>query len=302
MILLFELYPIVFICTCAVLGLLIGSFLNVVIYRLPIMMQRDWQREFIAYFAPNVKPEPPGGIPLAETFNLSIPRSACPHCKTPIPASENIPLWSFLRKGGKCQHCDHPIALRYPMVELLTVMLSGFCAWHFGVTIECAIMLLVSWSLISAIAIDIDHMLLPDQITLPLLWLGLLSATQGWFVPLQDAVIGAAIGYLSLWSIYHIFKLLTGKEGMGYGDFKLLAAIGTFVGWQHLLVVILLSSVVGLIYALYTKIASAEPSSPDQTVPAGAIPFGPFLGVAGWITIIYGDAVVHAYLSYMGLR
>lgn len=298
----FSAYPSFFFVTVGLFGLLVGSFLNVVIYRLPIMMQREWQTEFIAYFKPKDLPEPPGGVPLDQPFSLSIPRSACPKCKALITASENIPILSYVLKRGRCQHCQNPIPIRYPVVEAVTALISVWCAWHFGPTVQCAVMLLVSWMLISAVVIDLDHMLLPDQLTLPLLWIGLLVATQGVFVSLHDAVIGAALGYFILWSIYWGFKLLTGKEGMGYGDFKLLSALGAFVGWQYLLVIILLSSVVALVIAIGAMAISNKTSTTnDETVPAGAFPFGPFLGIAGWLTILYGDSIVETYFSLMGL-
>ena len=296
----FSTYPSVFYGTILILGLLVGSFLNVVIYRLPIMMQREWQSEFINYFAPKELPPPPGGVALNDEFNLAYPRSACPNCKSLITATENIPIVSYVFKKGRCQHCNHPIPKRYPIVEALTALVSLWCAWHFGPTVQCGIMLIVTWILISAVGIDLDHMLLPDQLTLPLLWIGLLSATQSWFVSLEDAVWGAVIGYLILWIIYWAFKLLTGKEGMGYGDFKLLSALGAFVGWQHLLVIILLSSVVAIVFAL---IAQAIPTNKqkDATVPDGAFPFGPFLGVAGWLTILYGESIVGWYFTWTGI-
>jgi leader peptidase (prepilin peptidase)/N-methyltransferase len=296
----FSTYPSVFYGTILILGLLVGSFLNVVIYRLPIMMQREWQSEFINYFAPKELPPPPGGVGLNDEFNLAHPRSACPNCKSLITATENIPIVSYVFKKGRCQHCNHPIPKRYPIVEALTALVSLWCAWHFGPTVQCGIMLIVTWILISAICIDLDHMLLPDQLTLPLLWIGLLSATHSWFVSLEDAVWGAVIGYLILWIIYWAFKLLTGKEGMGYGDFKLLSALGAFVGWQHLLVIILLSSVVAIVFAL---IAQAIPTNKqkDATVPDGAFPFGPFLGIAGWLTILYGEPIVRWYFVWTGI-
>lgn len=296
----FSTYPSVFYGTILILGLLVGSFLNVVIYRLPIMMQREWQSEFINYFAPKELPPPPGGVALNDEFNLAHPRSACPNCKSLITATENIPIVSYVFKKGRCQHCNHPIPKRYPIVEALTALVSLWCAWHFGPTVQCGIMLIVTWILISAVCIDLDHMLLPDQLTLPLLWIGLLSATQSWFVSLEDAVWGAVIGYLILWIIYWAFKLLTGKEGMGYGDFKLLSALGAFVGWQHLLVIILLSSVVAIVFAL---IAQAIPTNKqkDATVPDGAFPFGPFLGIAGWLTILYGEPIVRWYFVWTGI-
>ena len=296
----FSTYPSVFYGTILILGLLVGSFLNVVIYRLPIMMQREWQSEFINYFAPKDLPPPPGGVALNDEFNLAHPRSACPNCKSLITATENIPIVSYVFKKGRCQHCNHSIPKRYPIVEALTALVSLWCAWHFGPTVQCGIMLIVTWILISAVGIDLDHMLLPDQLTLPLLWIGLLSATQSWFVSLEDAVWGAVIGYLILWIIYWAFKLLTGKEGMGYGDFKLLSALGAFVGWQHLLVIILLSSVVAIVFAL---IAQAIPTNKqkDATVPDGAFPFGPFLGIAGWLTILYGESIVGWYFTWTGI-
>lgn len=296
----FTTYPLAFLVTVFLLGLLVGSFLNVVIYRLPIMMQREWQSEYINYFAPEERPAPPGGIALSDNFNLAHPRSACPNCKSLITATENIPIVSYLLKKGRCQHCDHSIPKRYPIIEGISALLSLWCALHYGPTLQCAVMLLATWTLISAVCIDLDHMLLPDQLTLPLLWIGILSATQNWFVSLEDAVWGAVIGYLVLWIIYWGFKLLTGKEGMGYGDFKLLAALGSFVGWQHLVVIILLSSVVALAVALIAQVFPNQKQH-DPTLPNGAFPFGPFLGIAGWITILYGETIVTWYFAWMGI-
>ncbi len=269
-------------------SLLIGSFLNVVIHRLPIMMMRQWRKD-IADEWPEVK-LPDSEETTTERYNLSVPRSACPKCGHKISALENIPLLSWLVLGGKCKACKAPISIRYPAVELLTALVSAFAAFQFGFGWNLAAILLLSWSLIALIFIDADTMLLPDQITLPLLWLGLLFNLAGGFVSLENAVIGAAAGYLSLWSVYWGFKLLTGKEGMGYGDFKLLAAIGAWLGWQQLPVIILLSSVVGAVLGIAAIVIQGR----DRAKP---MPFGPYLAIAGWIALYWGDTLVESYLA-----
>ena len=239
--------PTIFMGFVFIVSLMVGSFLNVVIYRLPVMMELSWKAEIAEYSAsqnaavsatPN-STEPP--------FNLVKPDSTCPKCQHKIRAWENIPLISWLLLRGKCSQCKHSISIRYPLVELATGLLSTLVAWHFGFGLAGFAAIVATWLLIAMTFIDLDTMLLPDQLTLSLLWLGLLLSIESPFVSSQDALIGAAVGYLSLWSLYWVFKLLTGKEGMGYGDFKLLAAIGAWVGWQHLAVVILLSSCVGAV-------------------------------------------------------
>ncbi|ALS99638.1 prepilin peptidase [Lacimicrobium alkaliphilum] len=277
--------PAVLIGFTLVLGLMVGSFLNVVIHRLPIMMERSWKQEYQSYFDPEKSPE-------QSRFNLIKPDSQCPVCQHKIRAWENIPLLSWIWLKGKCSQCKTPISARYPLVELLTGLISGLLAWHFGFGWPLLAALIFSWLLIAMTFIDLDRMLLPDQLTLPLLWLGLLLSTQHVFVSPVEAIIGAAAGYLSLWSVYWGFKLLTGKEGMGYGDFKLLAALGAWVGWQYLPMIILLSSFVGAILGLI--LLSVQGKDKGQ-----AIPFGPYLAVAGWVTFLYGEQLSDIYWSWM---
>ncbi len=272
-----------FVLCSLLLGLLVGSFLNVVIHRLPIMMQRDWRaqaREFLELPAEPVA-----------TFNLVLPHSHCPHCDHQIRAWENIPLVSWLALRGKCSACRAPISRRYPLVELLCGVLSAYVAWHFGFSWQAGAMLVLTWGLLAMGMIDIDHQLLPDAIVLPLLWLGLIVNGLGLFAPLSNALWGAIAGYLSLWSVYWLFKLVTGKEGMGYGDFKLLAMLGAWGGWQVLPLTILLSSVVGAVLgSLMLRLQKAESGT--------AIPFGPYLAIAGWIALLWGDRITSSYLQF----
>lgn len=269
------------------LGLLVGSFLNVVIHRLPIIMQRDWQSQCDELNGlSNSQP--------TEILSLSRPRSHCPHCGHVISALENIPVLSFLMLRGRCKQCKSPISLRYPLIELLTATLSLVVAWYFGFTIACAAALLMTWALIALTFIDVDHQLLPDTITLPLLWLGLLFNLFGTFTSLHSAVIGAIAGYLSLWLVFHGFKLLTGKEGIGYGDFKLLAALGAWLGWQFLPAIVLLSSLVGAVVGISLMLLKKQQQ--EQ-----AIPFGPYLAAAGWLALLWGDTLNQWYLSLAGL-
>ena len=295
---LFTLYPIFFYCCVGLFSLLVGSFLNVVIYRLPIIIERDWIKEFTTYYQITFTGKLPGNVSLEEPYNLALPHSTCPHCQHKIRATENIPIVSFLRQGGKCSQCSGKIASRYPIIEGLTALVGVWVALHFGMSYSTGIILIVSFLLIAMIAIDIDKMLLPDQLTLPMLWIGLAASTQNLFVSPSEAIIGAILGYGFLWSVYWGFKLLTGKEGMGYGDFKLLAAIGAFVGWQHLLIVILLSSVVGVVIGLLLPLLQKQQSA-DASVPNNAFPFGPFLGIAGWLTILYGDVILELYIAWL---
>nr|WP_312144232.1 MULTISPECIES: A24 family peptidase [Stutzerimonas stutzeri subgroup] len=273
-----------FVLSAALLGLLIGSFLNVVIYRLPIMMQREWRAQALEYL--ECPPEP-----VRERFNLLLPSSRCPHCDHQIRSWENIPLVSWLALRGKCSSCRAPISSRYPLVELACGLLSGYVAWHFGFTWQAGAMLLLTWGLVAMSMIDIDHQLLPDSLVLPLLWLGLILSNFGLFVSLESALWGAVAGYLSLWSVYWLFKLVTGKEGMGYGDFKLLAMLGAWGGWQVLPLTILLSSVVGAVLGtILLRVQRAESSTP--------IPFGPYLAIAGWIALLWGDRITESYLQF----
>lgn len=274
------------------IGLLVGSFLNVVIYRLPVHLFRDWRqqaRDILIDHGELAKKDVPEAS--SETFNIAFPGSHCPACKAPIKPWHNIPVISyiFLLKG-KCASCGIKISMRYPIVELITGLLSAFVVYHFGLTYAAGLMLVFTWSLIALTLIDADHQILPDDITLPLLWLGLLANVFGVFTDLQSAVIGAAVGYLSLWSIYWLFKLIVKKEGMGYGDFKLLAAMGAWMGWQDLALIIVLSSFVGAIIGIGGILILGK----DKNVP---IPFGPYLAIAGWITFIWGDAIQSYYLQ-----
>jgi leader peptidase (prepilin peptidase) / N-methyltransferase len=260
-----------------VLGLLIGSFLNVVIYRIPKMMQRESDN----YVANELGKE----LPHTDSFNLMVPRSRCSHCGHQITALENIPVISWLVLRGKCSACKAPISARYPAIELLTGLLSGVMVWTFGSGWMGLATLVFLWLLVAMTFIDYDTQLLPDDLTYPLLWLGLLLNLNGTFVPLQDAVIGAAAGYLALWSVYWLFKLATGKEGMGYGDFKLLAALGAWLGWKMLPTIILLSSVVGAIVGISLIVFARR----GRDKP---IPFGPYLAAAGLIALLYGGPIM----------
>ncbi|MES2073101.1 MAG: A24 family peptidase [Pseudomonadota bacterium] len=263
-------------------GLLIGSFLNVVIHRVPKMMQRESDN----YVAVESGREPPH----TDRYNLLAPRSACPHCGHQITALENIPVFSYLAIGGKCRQCKAPISGRYPLVEVLTGALSAFLVWHFGSGPAGLASLPFAYLLIAMTFIDADTQLLPDDLTYPLLWCGLLLNLYGVFVPLQDAVIGAAAGYLVLWAIYWLFKLTTGKEGMGYGDFKLLAALGAWMGWSMLPIIILLSSIVGAIVGISLMVLTRR--GKDHPIP-----FGPYLAVAGLIALLWGKGLTQNYIG-----
>lgn len=270
-----------------ILGLLVGSFLNVVIYRLPVMMQRDWRRDCLEYLQ-----LPAEEIP--ETFNLLWPGSRCPVCKTEIKAYQNIPVISYLLLRGKCNHCATPISVRYPLIEALTGVCSALVAWHFGYGLPLLFGLVLTWSLIALSFIDIDHQLLPDSITLPVLWLGLFLSLFSVYADSHASIIGAVAGYLSLWSVYQLFKLVTGKEGMGYGDFKLLALFGAWLGWQYLPLIILLSSLVGAVAGILMIVFR-------QHDAGNPIPFGPYLAAAGWLAMIWGDNFNRFYLDTVGL-
>ncbi len=279
--------PTAFIVTASITGLLIGSFLNVVIHRLPKMMERDWKSQIDDYLQQDAAPA--AVKPVEPKYNLVVPRSACPSCGHEISAIENIPIISYLAIGGKCRGCKAPISARYPLVEALTGIISGLLAWRFGFGLPAFAAILFAWAMISLTFIDFDTQLLPDDITLPLLWLGLLLNINHTFTDLQSAVIGAVLGYLALWSVYWLFKLATGKEGMGYGDFKLLAAIGAWLGWSMLPLVIMLSAGVGALVGiglmLFTKHGRDTP-----------IPFGPYLAAAGLIALVWGKHISQAYL------
>ncbi|MBO9491051.1 prepilin peptidase [Endozoicomonas sp. G2_1] len=266
---------------------MVGSFLNVVIYRLPKMLENGWYQECREFLADEVKDIPAKKI---TPITLSKPASSCPNCQHKIRFYENIPVLSWLIQAGKCRSCQQPISKRYPLIELNTAILSTVIAVKFGVSPATPLLLVLTWGLIALTMIDFDHMLLPDQITLPLLWLGLLVNINGVFVPLTDAVIGAAAGYLSLFSIFWLFKLATGKEGMGFGDFKLVAVFGAWMGWQLLPLLILMASVVGAVVGL--SLMAFKNQSRQQ-----AIPFGPYLATAGWITLLWGQGIWQWYLS-----
>ncbi|WP_101675908.1 prepilin peptidase [Alloalcanivorax mobilis] len=279
--------PLALIIVCAVLGLLVGSFLNVVIHRLPLMMERGWRRE-----ARELLGQPEHNEPL---FNLLVPRSRCPHCDHGIAWHENIPVLSWLALRGRCSACQAPISKRYPIIELLAALVAALCAWRFGYGPWLPFTLFASFTLLALAVIDLDTTLLPDALTYPLLWAGLLAALLDLSpVPLPEAVAGAMAGYLALWSLYWVFKLVTGKEGMGYGDFKLLAALGAWLGWQYLPLVILLSSVVGLVFALAMMAGG-------RVKRGQGIPFGPYLAIAGWIALLWGEPIVSGYLGLFNL-
>jgi leader peptidase (prepilin peptidase)/N-methyltransferase len=278
------LLPLALLC----LGLLVGSFLNVVIYRLPLMMEARWRRDCCELL--EIEQEREEG-----PLTLATPNSHCPNCKAPIRPWQNIPVISYVVLGGKCANCATRIPLRYPATELVTGLMTLALAWHFEVSPALLGAMLLTWSLIALAVIDIDHQLLPDDITLPLLWLGLLFNLGGTYVSLQDAVIGAMGGYLILWSVYWLFKLVTGKEGMGYGDFKLLAALGAWLGWQALPLIVLLSSLVGAVCGIALMMIKRR----GREIP---IPFGPYLAMAGWISLLWGDLITNTYLGGLGLE
>lgn len=278
-----ELAPAWTLPLAAVFGLLIGSFLNVVIHRLPRMMQNEWEREARTLL------EPDEAHPESVRYDLWSPRSQCPHCERPIRAHENVPVLSFLLLRGRCPGCGQRISWQYPAVELLTAALFAFTMLHFGASAAGLAALALTAVLIAAAGIDARTTLLPDQLTLPLLWLGLVANYFGLFTDLESAVLGAIGGYLSLWLVYHAFRLATGKEGMGYGDFKLLAALGAWLGWQALPMILLLASLVGA----FVGIALILLRGRDRNIP---IPFGPYLAAAGWLVLLWGDQLITVYL------
>jgi len=278
--------PPLFAICAGVLGLVVGSFLNVVIHRLPKMLEREWQVQCDELSGKKTEPLPP--------YNLLVPGSACPHCGHKIGALENIPILSYLALRGKCRKCRAPISLRYPIVEALSGVLCAGVAWNFGFGAAALGALLLVWALLALTFIDADTQLLPDSITMPLLWAGLLFNLYGAYTDLSSAVVGAVAGYLILWSVYWLFKLATGKEGMGYGDFKLLGALGAWLGWKMLPLIILLSSVVGAVVGIVLIVAARH----GRSVP---IPFGPYLAGGGLIALIWGPALTHGYLSLIAL-
>ncbi len=307
--------------TCLVLGLIVGSFLNVVIYRVPVMLEREWREQCAelarsdAEKAARQGQAPPAGkSPIDATaagtpltggtpstpFNLAVPRSACPSCAAPITALQNIPIVSYLFLRGRCAHCGTPISGRYPVVEALTGLLSAGVAWKFGFGLSALAALVLTWFLIALAVIDIDHQLLPDRLTLPLLWIGLslsLWAPASGTVPVdvRSSIIGAIAGYLSLWSVYHVFRLVTGREGMGYGDFKLFAALGAWMGWRMLIPIVLVAAAAGaVIGTLLLRRRGQGTATP--------IAFGPFLAAAGWIMLMFGPELVDGYLGLFAPR
>jgi leader peptidase (prepilin peptidase)/N-methyltransferase len=290
---LFAQSPLIFVAVTFAFALLIGSFLNVVIHRLPIMMEREWREQ-----CAEISEMPAAELPTGR-FDLVVPRSRCPSCNKLITASQNIPVLSYLFLKGQCAECKNPISFRYPLIELLTAVLAAFVAWRFGFGWEAVMAIFLTFCLVSISFIDIDHQLIPDSIALPLLWVGLgmslfhpVAGSEVLFIAPKDAIVGAMAGYLSLWSVYQLFKIVTGKEGMGYGDFKLLAALGAWLGWQALPMIIMMSAVVGAIIGISMIVFRRH----ERSVP---IPFGPYLAAAGWITLLYGEAIKNTYLDLM---
>ena len=296
---------------CGVLGLMVGSFLNVVIHRLPKMMEREWQQQCadltrndfiprqsdveISHLSSGEHISGPSSGPDTRTpYNLIVPRSACPHCNHAISAWENIPIISYLALHGKCKSCGAAISLRYPAIEAISGILSAYAAWHFGFGWSAVGAILFAWALLALTAIDFDTQLLPDDITLPLLWGGLVFNISGIFTGLSSAVLGAMLGYLALWSVYWLFRLVTGKEGMGYGDFKLTAAMGAWLGWQMLPLIILLASLVGALVGVTMIVAFKH----GRQIP---IPFGPYLAGGGLIALFWGQTLTHQYLQLISV-
>jgi leader peptidase (prepilin peptidase)/N-methyltransferase len=284
-----EANPVIFLCVVGLYGLLIGSFLNVVIYRVPVILDSLWRhRAQSTLELPLDQEDEPA------PFNLLVPRSSCPHCGHQIRAWENIPVLSYLWLRGKCAGCGASISVRYPFVELLTAVVSVITAWHFGVSLTTLAALVLVWALIALAFIDYDHQILPDAITIPFVWAGLFVNSFGLFATLQSAFFGAISGYLSLWLVYQVFKLITKKEGMGFGDFKLVAMLGAWLGWQLLPITILLAAFSGaIIGGTYLAVSRHGRDHP--------IPFGPFLCIAGWIALLWGEILVRRYLQIAGL-
>lgn len=282
-------HPAFFLAAVFLFSLMVGSFLNVVILRLPVMMKQEWREECCEFLELTTEEKQQ-----TSAFNLIVPRSRCPNCQHLITALENIPVISYLFLKGRCKECGTRISLRYPAIELLTALASVSVAYYFGVTIQTLFAIILTWALIALSFIDIDEQLLPDNITLPFLWLGIAvnSFTDWGFTTSQSSLLGAILGYGSLWTVYIIFKLVTGKEGMGHGDFKLLAMLGAWLGWIHLPVIIIMSSLVGAVIG----IAMIVLKSRDRTIP---IPFGPYLAIAGWISMFWGNYLISSYLNLM---
>ena len=284
---------VLYLSLVAILGLLVGSFLNVVIYRLPEILKRQWKTDCVSFLAQENESAPDSTSDSDDKpFNLVVPRSRCPRCGHLITAVENIPVLSFIFLKGRCRECKTPISIRYPLIEILSASLAVLVAWKYGFSYQAAMGIILSWALISLSLIDYDHMYLPDNITLPFLWLGLLLNLNGLFIDLSSAVIGAIAGYLVLWVVYQIFKKITGKEGMGYGDFKLLAMLGAWLGWQALPAIILISSLVGSIIGV--SLILLKQHHRDRPIP-----FGPYLAIAGWIVLLWGNDINSAYLNWL---
>ncbi len=296
--------PLVFLGIVFLFSLLVGSFLNVVIYRLPIMLKREWKADCLAFLNdelasdqqdPEKQDDKPAQADDNTPFNLSVPRSRCPSCGHQISALENIPVISWLFLKGKCSACGTAISVRYPLIELSTALLSALVAYNFGMQWFTLAAIVLTWALLALSVIDFDTQLLPDNITLPFLWLGILLSLTGISpVSLTDSVIGVMAGYMVLWIIYQLFKLLTGKEGMGFGDFKLLALLGAWLGWQALPMILLLSALVGSMVGMGLILILGR----DKNIP---IPFGPYLAAAGFIVLLWGPIIQQAYFNYMGL-
>lgn len=284
----------IFIAVVFAFALLIGSFLNVVIYRLPIMMEREWREQANELLATPPETELPEG-----RFDLVMPRSRCPSCGNMITAWQNIPVISYLLLKGRCAACKASIPMRYPVIEVLTALLAATTAWHFGPGWEALLAIVLSITLLAIAVIDADTQLIPDAVVLPLMWLGIamslfhpMAGTDTLFISPRDAIVGAMAGYLTLWSVFWLFKLVTRKDGMGYGDFKLLAALGAWLGWQSLPIIIMMSAVVGATVNITLIVARGK----DRSIP---IPFGPYLAAAGWITMLWGDAIKNTYFDMM---
>jgi leader peptidase (prepilin peptidase)/N-methyltransferase len=284
--------PVLYLSLIFIFGLLVGSFLNVIIYRLPVMLKRQWKTDCMSFLAQENEPVPGSTTRNDQPFNLVVPRSRCPHCGHLITALENVPVLSFLFLRGRCRECKTPISIRYPLIEILSASLAVIVAWKFGFSLQTAMAILLSWALICLSFIDYDHQYLPDNITLPFLWVGLFLNLNGVYVELTSAVLGAILGYLLLWSVYQVFKIITGKEGMGYGDFKLLAMLGAWLGWQALPAIILISTLVGSVIGVSLILFKQH----NRNHP---IPFGPYLAIAGWIVLLWGNEINNAYLNWI---
>ncbi|MBJ2230513.1 prepilin peptidase [Pseudomonas simiae] len=280
--------PWAFVALAALLGLIVGSFLNVLVWRLPTMLEREWRAQALEVLGLPAEPAGP-------TYNLMHPSSCCPHCNHPIRPWENIPLLSYLFLRGRCAHCQGAISARYPLTELACALISAWVAWRFGFGWQAGAVLVLSWGLLAMSLIDADHQLLPDVLVMPLLWLGLIVNGFGLLTTLPEALWGAVIGYMSLWSVFWLFKLVTGKDGMGHGDFKLLALLGAWGGWQILPMTLLMSSLVGVVVGLILmRLRKSHASAP--------MPFGPYLAIAGWIALLWGGQITNFYLQSVGFR